>query len=214
MGGACAARAPGTWASRFIVPGTPAVDLTAPSDADAPTWTVPAAPVPAAPVAALRVPAADTLEATAPVLRERLAILALAPSPRAYLDAAAAYRLYAVHDRAFDLIQQGLATFPHDPGLHAAAAEAWRDWGLPGRGLRHAHLAVRYAPESAAAQTTLGTLLWAVGAERDALHAFERAAALAPDADYARHNRCVAARALGAAMVAGCAPAGRAPEGR
>lgn len=211
--GACAARTPAGWASRFIVPGTPAVDLTAPAVPGARPEPSPT-PAPTAPVTALRVPSADTLEAMAPLLRERLAVLALAPSPQAYLDAAAAYRQYAVHDRAFDLVQEGLTTFPHDGGLHAAAAEAWRDWGLPARGLRDAHLAVRYAPASAAAQTTLGTVLWAVGAGPEALRAFERAVALAPDAAYARHNRCVAAALLRGDVTPACAPAVPAPEGR
>jgi tetratricopeptide (TPR) repeat protein len=214
-GGACAGRAPGAWASRFIVPGTPAVDLTVP-DGPGPRTGAPPAPsaAPPVPAAALRAPAADTLEAAAPLLRERLAVLALAPSPRAYLDAAAAYRLYAVHDRAFDLVQQGLAAFPHDADLHADAAAAWRDWGLPDHGLRHAHLAVRYAPASAAAQTTLATVLWAVGAGHEALRAFERAAALAPEAEYARRNHCAAARALGTPPPAACGRPRATPEGR
>lgn len=211
-GMACAARTPGGWASRFIVPGTPSVDPTLPSTAGAASMAGPPPAAPAAPIAVLRAPAAATLEATSPLLRERLSALALAPSPRTYLEAAAAYRHYFIHDRAFDLIRQGLQAFPHDGALHAAAAAAWRDWGLPDRGLRDAHLAVRYAPESAPAHTTLGTVLWALGAGRAALQAFERAATLAPDAAYARHNRCIAARALRVTPAADCGAAAPGPE--
>lgn len=129
----------------------------------------------------------------------------MAPSPAAYLDAAAAYRGYGVADRAFDLITEGLTRFPRDGRLHAAAAAAWRDWGFPDRGLRDAHLGVHYAPASAETRTALATVLWALDDRSAALEAFATAARLAPGATYARENWCRAARALAVSLPAVCA---------
>ncbi|MEZ5292665.1 MAG: hypothetical protein R2745_16405 [Vicinamibacterales bacterium] len=126
-----------------------------------------------------------------------MAALAAHPTPGAFIDVAAAYRGYGVDDRAFDYLQRGLAAFPRDSSLHDALARHWRDWGFPDRALRHAHLAVWYAPDSAAALTTLGTVLWALSDRVDAADAFEHAFDRAPDADYTRYNRCVARRDLG-----------------
>ena len=74
--------------------------------------------------------------------------------------------------------------------LHDALARAWRDWGLPERGLTSAHRAVYYAPESAEARNTLGTVLWALGQRQPARRAFEDAVALDPHAWYAVRNLC------------------------
>lgn len=144
------------------------------------------------------------LEDSAPDLRARLTRLALAPSPAAYLDAAAAYRGYGVADRAFDLITEGLARFPRDGRLHAAAAAAWRDWGFPERGLRDAHLGVHYAPDSVETRTALATVLWALDERPAALDAFAAAARLAPATSDARRNWCRAIRALGAPLPFAC----------
>lgn len=141
--------------------------------------------------------AAATLESISPLLRSRLAALAASPTPEAHLDVAAAYGAYGVHDRAYDHLAAGLVLHPRHAGLHEAVARLWRDWGLSERGLRHAHLAVHYAPASPAAHTTLGTVLWALDKRDLALEAFARAADLAPPASYARKNWCTALRELG-----------------
>lgn len=210
-GAGCASRQDRGFADRFVVHGLPAVDLTAPPGTPDTPGLTPVAPAPApapaptpAATPASRPPAAATLEDSAPLLRSRLAALALSPTPDAHLDAAAAYRAFGVLDRAFDLIHDGLTRYPRDARLHAAAAALWRDWGFPERGLRDAHLAVRYAPAAAEAHTTLATLLWAVGARRHALAAFADAARLDPDAAYAHENWCRAARALAAPLPTGC----------
>ena len=197
-----------------MIQGTPAIDLTAPAGTPDTPPRVPPAPSPAAtdaaPTAAtappgpVRPPAAATLEDTAPGLRARLTMLSIAPSPAAYLEAAAIYRGYGVTDRAFDLVTEGLTHFPRDGRLHAAAAAAWRDWGFPERGLRDAHLGVRYAPGSPDAQTALATVLWALDDRDAAFAAFTEAARLAPGAAYARENWCRAARALARPLPATC----------
>ncbi len=197
LGGACASSGPASFAGRFIVRGTPSVDLGAPvAMADPAAAAVPMPPPPSPPPARTTVTAA-TLEATSPLLRARLDALAASPTPEAHLDAAAAYMSYGIHDRAYDHLAAGLALHPAHAGLHEAVARLWRDWGLPERALRHAHLAARYAPDSAAAQTVLGSVLWALDARDDATHAFARAFALEPGAAWARHNWCTAVAARG-----------------
>lgn len=204
LGGACASSGPASFAGRFIIPGQPAVDLSAPLAAPGPAAAtataspLPPAPSPSAPpVATPVVAAAATLEATSPLLRARLDALAAAPTPQAHLDVAAAYAGYGIHDRAYDYLAAGLLRHPTDAGLHEAAARLWRDWGLPDRALRHAHLAARYAPASAAAHTVLGSVLWTLDARDEATRAFARAFALEPSADWTRHNWCTAVAARG-----------------
>jgi Flp pilus assembly protein TadD len=153
-----------------------------------------------------------TLEGTSPLLRERLAALAAAPSVDGYLAVASAYRTYGVHDRAFDYLIDGLGRYPRQAALHDAVARMWRDWGLPDRALRHAHLAARYAPASAETHNTLGTVLWALSAREAAAHAFARAVALDAGAAYALHNLCLAAAALGHVLPPAC-PAPRPADG-
>lgn len=196
----CASTRPDPFAARFIVSGTPAVDV---------DWSVPdAGPAPRAPTPRAHAPAGTppgpraatlgtTIESVTPSLRAKLDALAATRSVAAYLDVAAAYRTLGIPDRAFDYLAAGLKDHPRHGTLHEAIARQWQAWGLPARGLRDAHLAVRYAPRSPAAQTTLGRILWDLGRYDDAAAAFTTAARLAPAAAYARHNHCAAARALG-----------------
>lgn len=138
-----------------------------------------------------------TIESVTPALQAKLDVLAATRTAAASLDVAAAYRALGIPDRAFDYLVEGLKAHPRHGGLHEAIARQWQAWGLPDRGLRDAHLAVRYAPRSPAAQTTLGRILWDLGRYDDAAAAFTTAARLAPAAAYARHNHCAAERALG-----------------
>jgi tetratricopeptide (TPR) repeat protein len=69
-------------------------------------------------------------------------------------------------------------------------ARIWRDWGFPQRGMGDAARAVYYAPQSAAAHNTWGTVLAASGRPLEARTEFERARALDPDAPYVLSNLC------------------------
>jgi len=71
-----------------------------------------------------------------------------------------------------------------------ARARIWRDWGFPQLGMPDADRAIYYAPRSAAAQNTQGTLLAALGRFDEAQRAFEKAIALDPEASFARTNLC------------------------
>lgn len=200
----CASTAGSTFAARFVTPGTPTVDLGGPA---------PQAPPRPARSRATRGPrlvaressGLATLEATSPLLRERLAALGAAPSVEGYLAVASAYRAHSVYDRAFDYLTEGLQRYPREAPLHDATARMWRDWGFPDRALRHAHLAVRYAPASAETHNTLGTVLWALSARAAAAGAFAEAVALDPGAAYAADNLCLALAALGRALPPACA---------
>lgn len=195
LGTGCASSGGGAFAARFVTTGAPAIDLGGPPPA-------PAAPAPPGPTQQPRFVARSssglgTLEATSPRLRDALAALDAAPSIPGYLAVAAAYRAHAVDDRAFDYLAEGLARYPRAAALHDATARMWRDWGLPDRALRHAHLAVRYAPAVAANHNTLGTVLWALDEHEGAAAAFAAAVKLDPAAGYALDNVCLAARDLG-----------------
>lgn len=204
-GSACASSQPATFASRFIIPGQPSVDLGGgPAPAATPSVPAPLPEVSRPPRTSSSLP---TLESTSATLQRRLAALAARPSPQAYLDVAAAYRDFGVEDRGFDYLARGLAAFPTAATLHEATARQWRDWGLPGHALRHAHLAVRYAPDSPTSHTTLGTVLWALSARAAATDAFLRAVDLAPEAAFARHNLCLAERELGRPARPACTAA-------
>jgi tetratricopeptide (TPR) repeat protein len=199
VGTACAQREH-TLASRFITQGTPAIDL---GGVEPRLLAKPAggarmpAPPPVRAVGTRHSGNLSTLEATSPALQRALLALTLQPTTQRYLDVASAYRQVGVRDRAFDYLSEGVRNDPTSAALHDAIARAWRDWGLPDRGLTAAHRAVYYAPESAEARNTLGTVLWALGQRQQARQAFEDAVALQPGAWYAVRNLCEVAMADG-----------------
>ena len=199
---ACAPRER-TMASRFVTQGQPTIDL---GGVETPVFGRPLtkaeaakmpAPEPLRSVGERRSSNLSTLEASTPALQRALLALSLQPSTQRYLDVAAAYRQAGVRDKAFDYLSEGVRRDPADAGLHDALARAWRDWGFPERGLTAAHRAVYYAPQSAEARNTLGTVLWSLGQRTEARQAFQQAADLNPLAWYAWRNLCEAAMSEG-----------------
>jgi Flp pilus assembly protein TadD len=132
----------------------------------------------------------SSLEATSPRLQRALHALALAQTTENYLATARAYVAEGVRDRAYDYLAAGLERDQRSATLHDATARLWRDWGMHDRALRSAHAAVYFAPRSAEARNTLGTVLWALGQRTEAGQAFTEAADLAPGAWYAWQNLC------------------------
>jgi Flp pilus assembly protein TadD len=206
---ACAPRQH-TLASRFVTAGTPTIDLGGPtvnlSGIEAAVHGRPSSreekvdlptPEPVRSVGARHSSNLSTLEASSPELQRALLALSLQPTTQRYLGAAAAYRKAGVRDRAFDYLSEGVRRDPTDPALHDALARAWRDWGFAERGLSAAHRAVYYAPQSAEARNTLGTILWRLGQRTEARLAFEQAAELDPAAWYAWRTLCEAAMTEG-----------------
>ena len=120
--------------------------------------------------------------------RRALARLAVRPSAETHKAVGREYRRLGLLEQAFD--QFGAATHldRRDAEAYDARARIWRDWGFPGRGMGDAARAVYYAPQSASAHNTWGTLLAASGLLATRRSEFDRARALDPAAAYAVTN--------------------------
>jgi tetratricopeptide (TPR) repeat protein len=132
----------------------------------------------------------STIEAQDSRLGAALLELRVAPSAAAHRAAAEEYRRLGVLDTAFDHLTAATRLDPRDAAAYDARARIWRDWGVPAWGLGDAQRAVYYAPSSATAHNTLGTLLAALGNADGARQEFEKALALDPSASFARANLC------------------------
>ena len=132
----------------------------------------------------------QTLEAHEPVLSEALATFSTSPTAENAIAVGSAYHRYALLDQAYAYYARALRLDPKSPGAYEGLARVWRDWRLPQLGLGDAVRATYYAPTSATARNTLGTILQALGHRKQARDAF--AAALARDANaaYALNNLC------------------------
>ncbi len=136
-----------------------------------------------------RVPT-TTLESTRPRLAAAAAAATFAPSPETLRAAAAEYALAGVNDRAFEYLHRSIRLAPRDAAGYDALARLWRDSGFPQLGLGDAYRAVYYAPASAIAHNTLGTMLQALGHRDAARREYERALGLESTAVYALNNLC------------------------
>jgi Flp pilus assembly protein TadD len=125
--------------------------------------------------------------------RELMAALAAAaaePTARHLVDVAAIYHQHGLLERAYDYHRRALRVDSRDAGAHEGLARVWRDWGLPQLAIADAQRAVFYAPASASARNTLGTILQALGQRDAARRAYRVALALDPQAAYAFNNLC------------------------
>lgn len=135
-------------------------------------------------------PAVETLEGRNKVLsaaRLRQQLASTLDNERALAEE---YATAGVLDAAMDHFSAALRIDQHDVPSLDGVARIWRDWGYANLGLPHAYRAVYWAPDSAPAQNTLGTLLLKLGVVGAARVRFERARALAPDAAYPLNNLC------------------------
>ena len=140
--------------------------------------------------AAPKRPQVVTIETENPELRAALQALTAGATPSRHLRVANAYRLAGVLDLAYDYYVAARDLDRHDAAAYDGLARIWRDWSVPHLGLGDARRAIYYAPTSAAAYNTFGTLLHALGQTAEARRAFERALALDPRAAYAWTNLC------------------------
>ena len=115
-------------------------------------------PVPQRP-ATVRSGSAQTLEATRPTLGDIARKQATNPSAENERRLGDEYVHQGILDAAYDHFEAALRLDAHDAHSQEGVARIWRDWGFPHRGLPSAYRAVYWAPESASAQNTLGTLL-------------------------------------------------------
>jgi tetratricopeptide (TPR) repeat protein len=131
-----------------------------------------------------------TIEGSDPALAAALLAATAAPSPETYRNAAEEYRRVRVYDKAQAYLTQALRLDPKDAATHDALARTWRDAGFPHLGFGDSYRAIYYAPRSAAARNTLGTLFQAMGRRADARTQYELAVRLDPVAGYAHNNLC------------------------
>ena len=135
-------------------------------------------------------PTVRTVEASDPALSAALLAATAAPSPESYRELAQEYRRLHVYDRSFDYLTRALKFDPKDAMTHDALARVWRDSGVAHLGVGDSYRAIYYAPKSAAARNTLGTLFQAMGRRAEARTQYEMAARLDPVAGYAHNNLC------------------------
>jgi tetratricopeptide (TPR) repeat protein len=133
---------------------------------------------------------AQSLEDSDPELAADLRRLASAPSADLECRVAEHYRQRGVLDTAYEHFNRALALNSRDAGAYEGLARVWRDWGFPKLGLGDAHRATFFAPQSATAQNTYGTLMQSIGRYREARMAYELASWLDPTAAYAVNNLC------------------------
>jgi tetratricopeptide (TPR) repeat protein len=131
-----------------------------------------------------------TVEGQDPALAAALTKLAIAATPEAHRAVAERYRALGILDMAHDHFLIALQLDRGDASAYEGLARNWRDWGFPQLGLGDASRAVYYAPASASAHNTLGTLLAAIGHVGEARRAYQRAVQIEPRAAYALNNLC------------------------
>ena len=131
-----------------------------------------------------------TAESQNAELRVALGALGGGATAERHLRVADAYRSAGILDLAYDHFVAARDLDSRDAAAYDGLARIWRDWGVPHLGLGDARRALYYAPQSAAAYNTFGTLLDALGQRAEARRAFERALVLDPGATYAWTNLC------------------------
>jgi tetratricopeptide (TPR) repeat protein len=129
-----------------------------------------------------------TIEGFDPALRAALLALDMAPTAETHRRVAEEYARLRVLDAAHKHYRAALTFDPDDGAAYDGLARLWRDAGLPWLGLGEARRAVYYAPRSAEARNTLGTVFQALGHNREARSAYSSALALNPSAAYALNN--------------------------
>lgn len=176
----------------FVKPGKPTLEIGEPLRAAKPPKAAKGSNGSGHSSAALR-PASNllpTVESRDPALSAALLRLAIAPSPETHRAVAARYRVLGILDMAYDHYLRASQLDRTDAAAYEGLARIWRDWGFPALGAADASRAVFYAPASASAHNTWGTVLTATGHRVDARREYEQAVALDPDAAYAWSNLC------------------------
>jgi Flp pilus assembly protein TadD len=184
----CALQRHPTRSNPFVKPGTPLVEI-------GQAVKLPKAPRGSdhAPVAMRTVSSADvlaTVEASDPELSAALVKLAAAETPETHRMVAGVYRELGILDMAYDHFLRASQLDRTDAAAYEGLARVWRDWGFPHLGLADASRATYWAPGSASAHNTLGTVLARLGHSREARHEYERAIQLDPQAAYPLNNLC------------------------
>jgi tetratricopeptide (TPR) repeat protein len=131
-----------------------------------------------------------TVETSDPALAAALLTLSIAATPEAHLIVAERYRDLGILDIAHDHFLKASQLDSANAAAYEGLARIWRDWGFPQLGLADASRAVYYAPSSASAHNTLGTVLASLRHRREARREYQRVVELDPRAAYALNNLC------------------------
>jgi tetratricopeptide (TPR) repeat protein len=129
-----------------------------------------------------------TIESFDRQLAAALLALNAFPGGETHRRVAAEYARLGVFDAAYTHYRAALVIDPHDGAAFEGLARLWRDVRLPALALGDAQRAVYHDPRSAAFLNTLGTVLQALGQNREARKAYERVLALQPGAAFALNN--------------------------
>jgi tetratricopeptide (TPR) repeat protein len=129
-----------------------------------------------------------TVEAIDDDLGAALREVGTTPGPEASVRVGQAYARLGILDLAIEHFDAALRQDRRYAAAYDGRARVWRRWGLVGYALADAHRAVYFAPYSAPAQNTLGTVLVMMGDCQAARAAYERALALDARAAYAIRN--------------------------
>jgi tetratricopeptide (TPR) repeat protein len=131
--------------------------------------------------------------------------------------AAVADRYYqlGIRDTAMEYYAEAIRRNPRSVWALDGTARIWRDWGQMGQALGSVYRAIYFAPGSAAAWNTLGTILQALDQNDASAEAYRRALSLDEAAVYARSNLCYLAFVAAEAdrAIAECAAALRVDGG-
>jgi hypothetical protein len=100
-----------------------------------------------------------TIESQDEGLASALLRVRLAPTPAHHRAVADEYRRLRILDAAFDHFAAATRLDKTDAAAYDGMARIWRDWGYPEMGFADSARAVFYAPRSAAARNTRGTLM-------------------------------------------------------
>lgn len=134
----------------------------------------------------------STIEQRDADLAAALARLIAWPTASNHREVADHYRRLDVLDKAYEYYTAAIQLNRYDARSYESLARVWRDWGMAHLGLVEAHRALFYAPLSASAHNTLGTILQVLGQRDDARGEYQRALDLDPSAAYAMNNLCYA----------------------
>jgi Tfp pilus assembly protein PilF len=129
-------------------------------------------------------------ESVDPQLAAALRLASADPSAENHLRVAHEYLRLRILDTAYTFANRAVLQQPRLAEAHEMLARIWRDWGLPGVALGSASRATYFAPSSASAENTRGTVLDALGQPDAARRAFALAVRLDTRAGWALNNLC------------------------
>jgi tetratricopeptide (TPR) repeat protein len=131
-----------------------------------------------------------TVEGNDAELTAALMTVKARPSALNHRRVAELYLRHGLKDVAHEHFAAAVKLDPRDAVSFDGLARIWRDWGFANLALPDATRAVYFAPQSAVAQNTLGTVLQVLGRRAEARAAYEKALSLDANAGYALTNLC------------------------